>query len=199
MPPIFLQLASPQRESPFLISNTHSVLLSGSELLAILESSSRLSPRACSEPRIAESHAQFFTTCLQILRQTHHSLPRTRFARPLVHGGFLQSWLSDGLNARVLERVRAIVADSTVDRDEFKIFVTGESLAPQRAMGYRVTPVALKKLGHMHSREWPEIRLGALSMYSAQIGRIRALSDTVCRAQPGRSTGNSRCSRNCVE
>ena len=49
--------------------------------------------------------------------------------QPLVHGGFLQSWLSDGLHKRVLHRVREIIRESTVDREDFHIYVTGQHTA----------------------------------------------------------------------
>ncbi len=49
------------------------------------------------------------------------------------------SWLSQGLNSRVVERVRAIIADSTVDKDEFDLFVTGESRASIRVLYRRRT------------------------------------------------------------
>lgn len=68
---------------------------------------------------------------LQVLRQRHHSLPPGHFwlgQQPLVHGGFLQSWLSGGLNLAVLRRVRQIVQDSACGIKDFKVYATGKPL-----------------------------------------------------------------------
>lgn len=66
---------------------------------------------------------------VQVLRQPHHLLKRVGGwwlnSQPLVHGGFLKSWLSGGLHAKVLARVREIVRESTCARENFKIYVTG--------------------------------------------------------------------------
>lgn len=38
----------------------------------------------------------------------------------------MQSWLSDGLHKKVLHRVRQIIRESTVDREEFTVYITGQ-------------------------------------------------------------------------
>ena len=47
-------------------------------------------------------------------------------SRPMVHGGFLQSWMANGLQARVLALVREIVAQASVSSSDFKVYLTGE-------------------------------------------------------------------------
>ena len=47
-------------------------------------------------------------------------------SRPMVHGGFLKSWMANGLQARVLALVREIVAQASVSSSDFKVYVTGE-------------------------------------------------------------------------
>ena len=43
-----------------------------------------------------------------------------------MHGGFLQSWLSGGLNTAVLRRVRQIVQECSCAREDFKLYATGD-------------------------------------------------------------------------
>ena len=47
------------------------------------------------------------------------------FTRPLVHGGFLSSWLAGGLNVKVTQRINEIVNNRHPGRDKLHIHVTG--------------------------------------------------------------------------
>ncbi|KAK9814286.1 hypothetical protein WJX72_003434 [[Myrmecia] bisecta] len=48
--------------------------------------------------------------------------------RPMVHSGFLDSWLANGLNLRVVECINRVLNGKGVDRLAIKVLVTGHSL-----------------------------------------------------------------------
>ncbi|KAK9814642.1 hypothetical protein WJX72_009144 [[Myrmecia] bisecta] len=50
------------------------------------------------------------------------------FDRPMVHTGFLDSWLANGLNLRVVECINRVVNAKGTDRDHIKVLITGHSL-----------------------------------------------------------------------
>lgn len=50
------------------------------------------------------------------------------FRRPMVHSGFDKAWRNNGLNRRVLDRLKQIFKDNEVDKDKVKILVTGVPL-----------------------------------------------------------------------
>ena len=45
--------------------------------------------------------------------------------RPCVHAGFLKSWRFNGLNDRVMEHIRTIVAEQRMDMGLVKVVITG--------------------------------------------------------------------------
>ena len=47
--------------------------------------------------------------------------------RPLVHMGFLRSWTSNGLDIRVISRIREIIQRPSFNAAEATVAVTGES------------------------------------------------------------------------
>lgn len=53
---------------------------------------------------------------------------------PLIHGGFLKSWLSSGLHKTVVARVRSVVSKSTVQKADFRIYVTGKIWIPSLSL-----------------------------------------------------------------
>ena len=44
----------------------------------------------------------------------------------MVHLGFYQSWLVNGLNARILQLVKDVLAEAKVPMSEFRVYLTGE-------------------------------------------------------------------------
>ena len=48
------------------------------------------------------------------------------FTRPLVHVGFLQSWLAGGFNEKVLNRIMELVDSLKPGTRKLEIIVTGE-------------------------------------------------------------------------
>ncbi|KAA6428794.1 MAG: hypothetical protein FRX49_01669 [Trebouxia sp. A1-2] len=50
------------------------------------------------------------------------------FSRPLVHVGFLQSWLAGGFNTKVIKRIMEMVDRRQPGSDKLKIIITGHSL-----------------------------------------------------------------------
>ena len=48
------------------------------------------------------------------------------FNRPLVHKGFLTSWLAGGFNDKVVSRTMEHVNKSKSDPDKLKIYITGK-------------------------------------------------------------------------
>ncbi len=48
--------------------------------------------------------------------------------RPRVHAGFLRSWRCSGLNDRVLEHVRSLVAEQQMDVGLVHVLMTGTAL-----------------------------------------------------------------------
>ena len=54
---------------------------------------------------------------------------RLAFTRPYVHSGFMRSWASNGLNTRVVERVRQLLQDAQSEGRAVKLYVTGAGTA----------------------------------------------------------------------
>lgn len=48
------------------------------------------------------------------------------FSRPLVHVGFLKSWLAGGFNDKVVRRVVEIVKSCKAGQDKLRIYITGK-------------------------------------------------------------------------
>ena len=49
------------------------------------------------------------------------------FTRPLVHVGFLNSWLAGGFNDKVVNRAMEVVNGCKPHTSKLKIYVTGKS------------------------------------------------------------------------
>ena len=47
------------------------------------------------------------------------------FSRPLVHVGFLQSWLAGGFNTKVVNRIMQMVNQRQPGPNELKVYITG--------------------------------------------------------------------------
>jgi len=47
--------------------------------------------------------------------------------RPLVHVGFMKSWLAGGFNLKVINRIMQLVNSRKAGADKLKILVTGET------------------------------------------------------------------------
>ena len=48
------------------------------------------------------------------------------FSRPLVHVGFLKSWLAGGFNKKVVSRVMEIAKSCNSGQDKLQVYVTGK-------------------------------------------------------------------------
>ena len=49
------------------------------------------------------------------------------FSRPLVHVGFLRSWLAGDFNKKVVSRVMEIAKSCTPGQDKLRVYITGKS------------------------------------------------------------------------
>ena len=61
------------------------------------------------------------------------------FTRPLVHVGFLQSWLAGGFNEKVVNRVMGLVNSPKPGTRKLEIIVTGELLLNETHEGVSST------------------------------------------------------------
>ena len=75
--------------------------------------------------------------CLQAWRVTHPPVRGHRLCgtRPLVHGGFMKSWLAGGFNQKVVNRVMALVHARKPSPHKLQIYITGDRLHIAEVIG----------------------------------------------------------------
>lgn len=49
------------------------------------------------------------------------------FGTPKVHQGFLRSWLANGLNSKVVQRVSEVIYSADIDKENVQVFATGQT------------------------------------------------------------------------
>ena len=69
-------------------------------------------------------------SAVQAWRVAHPPARGHRFwgTQPLVHVGFMKSWLAGGFNQKVITRIMELVLSSTTSSQIIKIHITGDSV-----------------------------------------------------------------------
>ena len=63
---------------------------------------------------------------MQAWRTNHYPKRNNWFRRPKIHTGFDKAWRNNGLNEKVLDKIRELFLTKQIDKDEVEFVVTGK-------------------------------------------------------------------------